>query len=45
MDAMRTEIRENISESEAKIKEDLKSVYEIAGEHEVKLRTLMRKPV
>lgn len=45
MDAMRSEIKEHISEMEIKINNDLKSVFEIAGEHEVKIRTLLRKPV
>ncbi|SDF62101.1 hypothetical protein [Sporolituus thermophilus] len=45
IDAVRTELKQDISELERKISDDLKSVFEIAGEHEVKIRTLMRRPV
>ncbi|CQR74116.1 hypothetical protein SOV_22380 [Sporomusa ovata DSM 2662] len=45
IDALRTELKENISQVETNIKDDMKSLFEIAGEHEVKIRTLSRRPV
>lgn len=45
IDAIRTELKENISQIETNICDDMKSLFEIAGEHEVKIRTLTRRPV
>lgn len=35
----------DVSQVETSIKDDMKSLFEIAGEHEVKIRTLTRRPV
>lgn len=45
IDAVRTELKGGLAQTESNIREDLKSLFEITGEHEVKLRTLVRRPV
>jgi septal ring factor EnvC (AmiA/AmiB activator) len=45
IDAVRTELKENITQVETNVRDDMKSLFEIAGEHEVKIRTLTRRPV
>jgi chromosome segregation ATPase len=45
LDAARTELKGGLAQTESNIREDLKSLFEITGEHEVKLRTLTRRPV
>ncbi len=45
MDASRSELTDKLISLENKVSEDLKSIFEIVGEHEVKLRTLSRRPV
>jgi len=45
MDAVRAELKDNITQVESNIRNDMKSLYEITGEHEVKIRNLSRRSV
>lgn len=45
LDVVKAELKDNISQIETNIRDDMKSLFEIAGEHEVKIRTLSRRPV
>lgn len=45
VDAVRSEIKAVLLQGEENIRADMKSLFEIAGEHEVKIRNLIRRPV
>lgn len=45
MNASHQELTHKITNLENKIGEDTKSIFEVVGEHEIKIRTLSRRPV
>lgn len=42
---LRLQIMEELDAVRSELKEDIKSIAEVTGEHEMNIRTLMRKPV